>query len=173
MGSTQDVSWNKPFGDSTAATLLGGNGGISSIFNGVSMTDPIGTDSFMGQASHGNKSAPLTPEGKDKQTGEQVIIPGTQNITDTATGLPSESPQFGGGFPGNPTNTGGGLIPAPPDTYAPPMALTALNRGANTGPEDSLRASYLQALKPNYGFTFQGETNPNNAFNAVPGAKGR
>jgi hypothetical protein len=44
------------------------------------------------------------------------------------------------------------------------------NPTVNSSQEDALRASYLNSLKPNYGFTFAGQSNPN-SFSAVPGAK--
>lgn len=150
--ATQGVSLNKPFGDSAASELVGGGGGINSIFNGVSMTNPMGTDSTLAQATGHAQNAPLTSTGVDKSTGEQ----GTYN--------PNAPPGAGAGLPSFPSAT----APAAP---APTTAPSIANRGGtmprygNSANEDAFRRSYIGSLKPNYGFTFQGQQG--NPFKAV------
>lgn len=134
----EGVSWNKPFGNSTASTLVGGQGGLSSVFDNVSMTDPLGQGSWLAEATgHGNKDSPLTSEGKDKKTGEQVIIPGTGGSS------LSNEPQFGGTFV------------TPPTTSAPTTSPRAPRMGALAGVRPSFQANYLNALNPNSGFKLQ------------------
>jgi hypothetical protein len=148
----EGVSWNTPFGGSQLGqTLYGGtNGGVNSVFNNVSWDKPLGDNSMVGQALYGNSQAPLTSEGKDKNTGDQVIVPGTGGSSTT------NDPQFGG------------TIVAPPAsaTSTPTTMPSIANRGGtfarfgNNAAENALRQSYLGALKPNYGFTFQNQANP-------------
>lgn len=145
----EGVSWNKPFGDSAASNLVGGAGGISSMGQGVSWNKPFGDTSSLGLALYGNSNAPLTSEGKDKNTGDQVIVPGTGGSSTT------NDPQFGG------------TIVAPPASTSTPTTMPSIaNRGGtfarfgNNAAENALRQSYLGALKPNYGFTFQNQANP-------------
>ncbi len=157
----QDVSANKPFGDSTASTLVGGNGGLNSIFNGVSMTDPMGRDSTLAGAT-GHKDTPLTSAGVDKKTGQQVSQP---TVSVQNGGIGAGIPTYGGGS--SSSSPGSSFITPTP---AHPLALSSLASPSNTGAEDALRQSYLNSLKPNYGFTFAGQQAPGQ-FSAVPGAK--
>lgn len=50
----------------------GGGGGGWNPFQDVSMNRPFG-NSFVGNALQGNPNAPLTSDGKDKVTGEQYV----------------------------------------------------------------------------------------------------
>ena len=143
----EGVSWNKPFGDSAASNLVGGAGGISSIGQGVSWNKPFGDTSSLGLALYGNSQAPLTSTGKDKQTGEQVIVPGTQNMVD-ANGNPIQSPQFGGGFVYNGSSAVSGGGKASPS----PRSALAL--------EERLRAGKRANLTPNVEFSYNLEKNP-------------
>lgn len=118
MGSTQDVSWSRPFGNS-----------------------------WLGNALQGNPNAPLNPDGTSKETGEQVIVPGTQGSSTTNT------PQFGGGFVQSAMSSSNSNTSGPygsgPSAFARPMN--------NTTGEDAFRSAYLGALKPNTAFTFNAQ----------------
>lgn len=141
MGSTSDVSWNKPFGNSAASNLVGGAGGASSIMNGVSMTNPLGQTSYLAQATgHGN--GPLTSTGKNKETGEQEM-----QLT--------------------PTADYGGIGTIPTMVQRSPTANPAVNSVAGSPSprsamalEERLRASKRQAVNPNVEYGFNLEKNP-------------
>lgn len=147
----ENVSWNTPFGDSQVGkTLYGGtSGGVNSVFNNVSWDKPLGDNSALGQALYGNSQAPLTSEGKDKETGEQVIIPGTGGSSTT------NDPQFGGTI----------LPPKTPTASAPSNVLRAYNPGAlpkylPNDAERKFREDYMKSLKPNVNFNIMGESSP-------------
>lgn len=142
----ENVSWNKPFGNSTASTVVGGNGGVDSILNNVSMTNPIGKDSELAGAT-GHKDTLLTSTGVDKASGQQ------------GTGNPGAPPGAGAGLPSFATP------PAPasaPTSYAPMVAnrMGTLPSYRNNSAEEAFKNSYMNSLKPNYGQTFQAEANP-------------
>lgn len=54
----EGVSWNKPFGDSAASNLVGGAGGVSSMFNNVSWENPTGRGVVTGTINQQKKPAP-------------------------------------------------------------------------------------------------------------------
>lgn len=150
----EGVSWNKPFGDSAASNLVGGAGGISSIGQGVSWDKPFGDTSSLGQALYGNSNAPLTSEGKSKETGEQVIIPGTQGSST------SNDPQFGGTFvqpPAPSYNTN--AIPV-----APLSGPGALPKYGNNAAEMAFRDAYLKNFTPNVNYNINAEATPYKAI---------
>lgn len=154
----QDVSWNKPFGNSTASNLVGGQGGIDSMFNTVSWDKPFGTDSTLGQALYGNQNAPLNADGTPKDP-NYTTAPNPNAPPGAGAGLPMVVPKSSpsSSAPSGPANTLG-------------MRQGTLPSYRNNANEDAFRQSMLSSLKPNYGFTFQGQNSPYKAV--TPPSKG-
>jgi hypothetical protein len=155
--STENVSWNKPFGDSSAASLVGGSGGLSSVFNNVSMTDPIGTNSFLADATgHGLKDAPLNPDGTSKETGEQVVV---NQGTDYATGSPApQGDAFGNWSLVKPVISG---PQASPITVAPKPLRSAIAL------EERLRSEARKAKPKNIEFGYNLESKPTSPVRGI------
>lgn len=145
----QDVTWNKPFGNSAASNLVGGTQGSNHMFDNVSMTNPLGTNSFVANATGHNTNAPLTSEGKDKKTGEQVVQPTVSaDNGGVGVGVPQviQKP--------NPVNN------TPATTT--PMAFTpgAGPRYLNNQSEMDYRNAYMKSLAPNTNFNINAESSP-------------
>ncbi len=138
--ATQDVSLNKPFGNSTLSTLYGGNGGLNSVLNNVSWDKPFGTNSTLGLALYGNQQAPLTTKGVVKETGEQLVYD------------PTAPPGAGYGLPTSKQQSqvaGQDVIQMGPQAPRSALAL-----------EERLRSEARKKLTPNTEFNFNLETNP-------------
>lgn len=142
----ENVSWNKPFGDSVASNLVGGAGGVDSMFQGVSMDKPFGDTSSLGLALYGNTNAPLTSTGVDKQTGEQYV-PNPDAPPGAEIGLPS--PPASTPTPSAPTSN----IPM---AYNPGALPKYLNNAAET----AYRNQYLKGFNPNVNFNLNAEQSP-------------
>lgn len=147
----ENVSWNKPFGDSAASNLVGGAGGVDSMFQGVSTAKPFGDTSSLGLALYGNTNAPLTSTGVVKETGEQLVY------------NPDAPPGAGAGLPTS--------APKPPTISTSPsipMASTrgpgALPRYANNAAEMAFRDAYLKSFTPNTNFNINAEATPYKAI---------
>jgi hypothetical protein len=133
MGSTENVSWNKPFGNSYASNLVGGEAGTNHIMDNVSMQHPIGQGSELAVQT-GAGQRPESAVAKAQRLAREANTGGGQAQAGGYGGLSSA---------GNGMNTG-------------PWS----EGNKSTGGEDAFRADYLSSLKPNTAFTFNAE-NPN------------
>lgn len=133
-------------------------GGINSFAPSVTLS-ALGVPPGLVQQS-GRAAAFYSPGGAGSGT---LLGQGIQQAENTATIAGGGTLSPAGGQTNNPPP----ITTSHPDNAATPAPLAGLAPSVNTTQEDALRASYLNALSPNYGMAFNNNA-AGNQFTANP-----